>query len=147
MLKSVRVYFNTKRMSAILKALQNRTVNVELKSEVIEFGLVENIQKASDGSRKLTESLRDSNKSMNNADVAKKELEKEFEKVQKTLEKEQDKFFKLESRVDPMLTKMKDLLDKTKRAANELGVKPNNIDGFKELEQDVKELAKARVGK
>ena len=147
MLKSVRVYFNTKRMSAILKALQNRTVNVELKSEVVELGLVENIQKASDGSRKLTESLRDSNKSMNNADVAKKELEKEFEKVQKTLEKEQDKFFKLESRVDPMLTKMKDLLDKTKRAANELGVKPNNIDGFKELEQDVKELAKARVGK
>ena len=134
-------------MSAILKALQNRKVEVELKSEVVELGLVENIQKASDNSKKLTESLRDSNKSMNDADVAKKELEKEFAKVQKTLEKEQDKFFKLESRVDPMLTKMKDLLDKTKRAANELGVKPSNIDGFKELEQDVKELAKARVGK
>ena len=143
----VGLYFNTKNMSAILKALQNRKVEVELKSEVVELGLVENIQKASDNSRKLTESLRDSNKSMNDADVAKKELEKEFAKVQKTLEKEQDKFFKLESRVDPMLTKMKDLLDKTKRAANELGVKPSNIDGFKELEQDVKELAKARVGK
>ena len=140
------LYFNTKNMSAILKALQNRK-SVELKSEVVELGLVENIQKASDNSKKLTESLRDSNKSMNDADVAKKELEKEFAKVQKTLEKEQDKFFKLESRVDPMLTKMKDLLDKTKRAANELGVKPSNIDGFKELEQDVKELAKARVGK
>ena len=132
-------------MSEILKVLNRKSV--ELKSEVVELGLVENIQKASDSSRKLTESLRDSNKSMNNADVAKKELEKEFAKVQKTLEKEQDKFFKLESRVDPMLTKMKDLLDKTKRAANELGVKPSNIDGFKELEQDVKELAKARVGK
>ena len=107
----VGLYFNTKNMSAILKALQNRK-SVELKSEVVELGLVENIQKASDSSRKLTESLRESNKSMNDADVAKKELEKEFAKVQKTLEKEQDKFFKLESRVDPMLTKMKDLLDK-----------------------------------
>ena len=41
MLKSVRVYFNTKNMSAILKALQNRKVEVELKSEVVELGLVD----------------------------------------------------------------------------------------------------------
>jgi len=41
LLKSVRVYFNTKRMSAILKMLQNRAVEVELKSEVVEFNVVE----------------------------------------------------------------------------------------------------------
>ena len=88
----VGLYFNTNNMSAILKALQNRKVEVELKSEVVELGLVENIQKASDSSRKLTESLRESNKSMNDADVAKKELEKEFAKVQKTLRKSKINF-------------------------------------------------------
>ena len=49
MLKSVRVYFNTKRMSAILKALQNRTVNVELKSEVVEFAIAGDLK--SNGSK------------------------------------------------------------------------------------------------
>ena len=133
-------------MSNLLKAL-NELREVNLSSEKVELGLVENISKASDSSKKLTENLRDSNNSMNKAETEKKELVKELEKVQKTFEKAQEKFFKLESKVDPVLTKAKDLLDKTKRAAVDLGIKPNNIDGFKELEQDIKELSKARIGK
>ena len=54
MLKSVRVYFNTKRMSAILKALQNRKIEVELKSEVVEFNLVKDFEEQYNKANKET---------------------------------------------------------------------------------------------
>jgi len=54
LLKSVRVYFNTKRMSAILKALQNRKIEVELKSEVVEFNLVKDFEEQYNKANKET---------------------------------------------------------------------------------------------
>ena len=41
-------YFNTNNMSAILKALKNRKVEVELKSEKVEFGMIEDYNKRID---------------------------------------------------------------------------------------------------
>jgi hypothetical protein len=137
----------SKIFAQVAEIANKREEKVELSKAAIELGLVESMQKALDSSRKLESSLRAADKDMTATQERQKELEKEYVKAQKMFEKSQDAFFKQEKKVDGTLSKIDELLDKAKRAASELGIKAANVDGYKELEQARKDLAKARVGK
>ena len=120
---------------------------VELSKAEIELGLVDSMQKMVSTSEKLEDKLRAASKEVDQQEKIKNDLEKQFEKARKASDAASEKFFKSESRVDPTLTKIDELLNKARRAANELGVSPSGVDGFKELEQARKGLSNARVGK
>ena len=74
----VGLYFNTKNMSAILKALQNRK-SVELKSEKVEFAGIKDFEKLKTKSLTLLKRLRESE------DLGVK-LNSEIEEMQKKIE-------------------------------------------------------------
>jgi predicted transcriptional regulator len=120
---------------------------VELSSEKVELGLVEDISKLSERANKLSDSLRAANAEQQELSKRKAELEKQYNALVKAEDKASDKFMKEESKVDKLLTQIDDSLSKARRAANDLGIKVNSIDGFKELEVDRNNLSKARVGK
>ena len=134
MLKSVRVYFNTKRMSAILKALQNRTVNVELKSEVVELGVADDISKKLGDMKSLLASMQT--------------LEKESLasiKIASEAEAKKDKVLKANGAKAAQgvaaAEKAQSILDKAEKAANDLGVNPTSIKGYSELESAMVDVA------
>ena len=134
MLKSVRVYFNTKRMSAILKALQNRPVNVELKSEVIELGVADDISKKLGDMKSLLASMQT--------------LEKESLasiKIASEAEAKKDKVLKANGAKAAQgvaaAEKAQSILDKAEKAANDLGVNPTSIKGYSELESAMVDVA------
>ena len=122
----VGLYFNTRNMSAILKALQNRKIEVELKSEVVEFGIGDDIKKGA----KTASSL------VSKAEKARDKMEKLFNsynsqwEIVNTLKKEADSEFK----------RLENLSKKAEDAAKELGVKPSGIDGYSQIESSLKDL-------
>lgn len=107
MLKSVRVYFNTKRMSAILKALQNRTVNVELKSEVVELAL------DLGGIKAISSKLQANIKAYNNKFKALDNMVGDLRGEAKDLDGRFDKFYK----------EVQEIEKEGKKLASDLGVK------------------------
>lgn len=121
--------------------------NVELSSMKVELGLVEDIAKLSEQSRKVEEGLRTAKREGDIITAQKVEIEKQYEKLVKEENKYIDAFFKEEKKVDPILAKIDAALSKARSAANDLGIKVATIQGYSELERDAKNLSNARVGK
>lgn len=133
-------------VNEIIKHL-NSIGEVNLSAQKIELGVVEDMKKSSEQTKKLEGDLRASSKQMDDLTATRKKLEVEYEKLQKQIDKASESFFASEKKVDALAAKSNSLLDKAKRAANELGVNPTTIEGYKELEKDIDNLFKARVGK
>ena len=134
-------------INEITRALNGMSDKVDLKAEKIELGVVEDMKKSSEQTKKLEGDLRASSKQMDDLTATRKKFEVEYEKLQKQIDKASESFFASEKKVDALAAKSNSLLDKAKRAANELGVNPTTIEGYKELEKDTANLFKARVGK
>ena len=125
MLKSVRVYFNTKRMSAILKALQNRKIEVELKSEVIEFGLIDDFNNKLSGLKNMQKALSKSYSKGNK--VWAEAIRIEQDKADAYNELSQDT-----SDSTDVINELTREFDKVVKAAKELGIDPKSIKGLNE---------------
>ena len=132
----VGLYFNTRNMSAILKALQNRKVEVELKSEVVELGVADDISKKLGDMKSLLASMQT--------------LEKESLaaiKIASEAEAKKDKVLKANgakgAKGVAAAEKAQSILDKAEKAANDLGVNPTSIKGYSELESAMIDVADA----
>ena len=132
----VGLYFNTNNMSAILKALQNRKVEVELKSEVVELGVADDISKKLGDMKSLLASMQT--------------LEKESLaaiKIASEAEAKKDKVLKANgakgAKGVAAAEKAQSILDKAEKAANDLGVNPTSIKGYSELESAMIDVADA----
>lgn len=133
------VDYNKKAFSKIASI---ESKEVELKSEKVELGLVEDISKLSEQSKKLEGEVVSASKDMDVITDRKKSIEKEYADLTKKEDKARDKFFAQQKKIDPVLTKIKEALSKAERASSDLGIKPTAIDGYKELQQDYNRLAK-----
>jgi len=123
-------------MSAILKALQNRKVEVELKSEVVELGVADDISKKLGDMKSLLASMQT--------------LEKESLaaiKIASEAEAKKDKVLKANgakgAKGVAAAEKAQSILDKAEKAANDLGVNPTSIKGYSELESAMIDVADA----
>ena len=112
----VGLYFNTRNMSAILKALQNRKVEVELKSEVVEFAGVKDLDK------KLKDLFKE---------------QKVLDKKQPTLNKLKVEVEDSKARLKSRMSESEDVLNDFSKQAKELGVDPNSVSGYKALTIEV----------
>ena len=115
----VGLYFNTRNMSAILKALQNRK-SVELKSEVVEFSLIDDLKKLasiSDDELKNFETFKGELEKVKRAALVNK---KQATVTQKTIAKELDSF---------------------SSKAKELGINPREVKEYKEASQKFSDLS------
>lgn len=120
MLKSVRVYFNTKRMSAILKALQNRKVEVELKSEVVEFAIGDELR----GLASKTATLRvNTDKELNSAFTPIRELQKAISKLTAEIPSKINSFNDFSKSLQKMEQQYASDKKKIEQAEKDLGVK------------------------
>ena len=143
----VGLYFNTKNMSAILKALQNRK-SVELKSEVIEFGVADDLQKMiSTVVSELNTTQNIAEDTLNLDDITSTFVDKAktmLAKIESDMEKAINKSFAAGNKQQDKAGKIEDkaysLLKKTEDAADALGVKPENVKGYSELASGVDEL-------
>jgi hypothetical protein len=108
----VGLYFNTKNMSAILKALQNRKVEVELKSEVVEFAGVKDIEKKL---KQLNTNETNLNKAKNKRKAAQEIVDTEASNLKFAIEQSEE------------------VLADFAKSAKDLGIEPNSINTYKEL--------------
>ena len=142
MLKSVRVYFNTKRMSAILKALQNRTVNVELKSEVVELGVVDDMGKSTDLMKTIANEFKANLKTINTAYDLVIKLDKQAADAQIAANKLDSSISKVNSKAEKALSNVDKIYGRLEKAAKELGVSVKDVKGYKEWDSMEAELDK-----
>ena len=120
----VGLYFNTNNMSAILKALQNRKVEVELKSEVVELGIADDLEAAV---KNLNGTL----------DTGEKVVDASIKANAAIKKVEQDvKFYNKYARItyediNSGIKYVESLKAKAEKAAKELGVNVEDIKGYK----------------
>lgn len=98
-------------MSAILKALQNRTVNVELKSEVVELGIADDLKKYPSKVKDMMSELQGINKAAGDLKAKLRSIKTEL-----------NGFSKKSNSVSVQLKKD---LEKFKKAATDLGINPS----------------------
>ena len=122
----VGLYFNTKNMSAILKALQNRK-SVELKSEKVEFAGIKDFEKLKTKSLTLLKRLRESE------DLGVK-LNSEIEEMQKKIEGSKADMKATTELAMRTAKEISNTIDVVSNQAKELGVKPDQVKGLSYLE-------------
>ena len=121
-------------MSAILKALQNRKVEVELKSEVVEFGVVQDVEKLN------TQLKGDVKKMLQLQDSAEKARTEAFSTIRKAYDKAkkaQDSLTGKFAQYENASLEAEILFNSAKKAAKELGVDFNDVKGIKDLQKTV----------
>lgn len=135
-------------MSAILKALQNRKVKVELKSEVVEFGVAEDLQKmitTVESELKTTQNIAEDTLILDDITSdfvakAKEAISKIEDSMEVAIQKSFDKGTKQMSKAGKVEDKAYSLLSKTENAADALGVNPSDVKGYNELSSIVGDL-------
>tara|TARA_R110000868_G_scaffold104297_4_gene287285 strand:- start:2 stop:379 length:378 start_codon:yes stop_codon:yes gene_type:complete len=103
-------------MSAILKALQNRTVNVELKSEVVEFAIAGDLKSNGSKVAKI-------------ADKIVKESAK-MEKMLQQYDKQRTILLTVTKESKSLENVLKSTIERAEKAAKELGVNVGNIENY-----------------
>jgi hypothetical protein len=112
-------------MSAILKALQNRKVEVELKSEVVELK-----------ARKIESIMKDSQKIDANLDKGEAKISKAWNTYKDAYSVFQDVLTTTGDKAGNLMVDLKEL----ETAAKDLGVDTNSISGYSEAKKHVERM-------
>jgi len=113
----VGLYFNTRNMSAILKALQNRKVEVELKSEVVELSIISDLSKSLANLKKQSTQVDNAMDKFFNMLYAARDAGKKVNGAAYLKE----------------LSNAKKIMSDLENMSKNLGVKPTDIDGYQEI--------------
>ena len=114
-------------MKSRLEKVYSKLPKVELTTQKIELGIVDDLGKA------LTKG-QTTRKTINDEIAKAKVMEKELDEIKKSAVKVQTNALKLVGVADKFFDSGAKLLEKSEKAAKDLGVNPFDITGYKELD-------------
>ena len=112
----------------------------ELSVEKVELGIGDDLGKLMSKLEKSAAADKKFEKEISEYNKKQKSLVKEIEKTEISRDKLEDKGQKMISENNDIFNKVDNLLEKAKRAAKELGVKPQSITNFKKAESLISNL-------